>query len=514
MSDDHSYWNAISADLDNDRPRLAYAQWLTSQGDSRGEFIRVQCEQAALHRPFAWNRHPRWTMPIPRSGEVYDRFYELSEHREQLVTEHLNEWTKPLAELGCVASPGTFERGLVERVQIAAERFPAVAEALFRLAPALRRLSTRGGVSHATFESLVGSPGMKRIITLESYGNNLDARAMEALVKVGNVENLQELLLKGPIGDPGAILLAGNPKLAKLKRLSLRKCMIGNIGFAALVTSPHLRNLIELDVSENGIHDLSLAIASSAGPRLQVLNLSSNRLDEKELRVYLRSPQLSGLRTLDVSYTSPAEGANFLDGCAFRDSLRELYLSGLRLGPASAAALSRVEFRALELLDVSSSELGELGFAALANSPVLAQLCTLRMGSSGIDDRAMGHLVRSVPFSRLWCLHLDENWIGEVGVRLLASAPWMAAVRELVLNRNQIGNDGLAALASSRHLCPSTLLLDRNQIGGDGVRALAASPWLGKVRSLTLYENDLEEDSLRELARAPHLRKQVAASLA
>jgi uncharacterized protein (TIGR02996 family) len=49
MTDGEALFRAIIEDADEDVPRLAYADWLTENGDPyRAEFIRIQCAQARM----------------------------------------------------------------------------------------------------------------------------------------------------------------------------------------------------------------------------------------------------------------------------------------------------------------------------------------------------------------------------------------------------------------------------------------------------------------------------------
>jgi uncharacterized protein (TIGR02996 family) len=48
VSSRQAFLEAIAADLDDDAPRLLFADWLEEHGDPRGEFIRVQCALAGL----------------------------------------------------------------------------------------------------------------------------------------------------------------------------------------------------------------------------------------------------------------------------------------------------------------------------------------------------------------------------------------------------------------------------------------------------------------------------------
>lgn len=63
--------------------------------------------------------------------------------------------------------------------------------------------------------------------------------------------------------------------------------------------------------------------------------------------------------------------------------------------------------------------------------------------------------------------------------KVLDNEPSFILVRFLNLYRNQIGDEGMAALAASPYLQNLTFLnLDWNNIGDEGLAALAASPYL------------------------------------
>src|SRR5437764_14875679 len=46
MPDDDAFLRAILAHPDDDLPRLIYADYLDERGDPRGEFVRLQCDEA------------------------------------------------------------------------------------------------------------------------------------------------------------------------------------------------------------------------------------------------------------------------------------------------------------------------------------------------------------------------------------------------------------------------------------------------------------------------------------
>ena len=134
---------AIQAALDDDTPRVVFADWLEEHGDpDRAEFIRAQCELERLRA------EGRRNLALGRRGK-------------ELLAAHADRWTEPLREAkvggkwhfrrrtpkgsaGFVSSTAKvggewqFRRGFVEHVTMSATRFVRVAAKLFRLAPTVR----------------------------------------------------------------------------------------------------------------------------------------------------------------------------------------------------------------------------------------------------------------------------------------------------------------------------------------------------------------------------------------
>jgi uncharacterized protein (TIGR02996 family) len=94
MSRLESFLQAIREEPDDDRPRLEFADWLTEQGDPRGQFIRVQCELARVD-----DQSLRWK--------------ELRRLQRELLGRHGDAWLGlPPGGLGQPNSVG-FDRGLL-----------------------------------------------------------------------------------------------------------------------------------------------------------------------------------------------------------------------------------------------------------------------------------------------------------------------------------------------------------------------------------------------------------------
>ena len=110
-----------------------------------------------------------------------------------------------------------------------------------------------------------------------------------------SLPRVRHLDLSGrPFGDTGAKALAANPALANLTRLALRGCGITEKGFAALVRSPHLQQLIELDVTGNKLKTASALRAPKRLPRLAAVRLDGNTISPAAYR------QLTATRGLVV----------------------------------------------------------------------------------------------------------------------------------------------------------------------------------------------------------------------
>ena len=107
----------IVANIDDDTPRLVYADWLAENGqDERAEFIRVQVERARL---------PAWD-----AAQVRLRLRE-----QELLKQHGEEW---LAEMPAIkgARWEGFRRGIVAEVSFASfEAMRANAHACRAVAP-------------------------------------------------------------------------------------------------------------------------------------------------------------------------------------------------------------------------------------------------------------------------------------------------------------------------------------------------------------------------------------------
>jgi len=193
-------------------------------------------------------------------------------------------------------------------------------------------------------------------------------------------------------------------------------------------------------------------------------------------------------------------------------------LSGLTIyasrNPAVAPALARSpQVQGLESLRLARNAIGDDGAAALAGSAFLARLRDLDLAENRLGPAAAAALAASPHLGRVQRLDLSGNALGADGARALVASSTLTRLRRLRLARNSIGmiqvfaaEPGLARLEE--------LDLSGNQLGDAGVRDLIASPHLTALRRLGLAGNDLSLAALGDLARADGLARLQRLNLA
>jgi uncharacterized protein (TIGR02996 family) len=231
--------------------------------------------------------------------------------------------------------------------------------------------------------------------------------------------------------------------------------------------------------------------------RVRGLGLCGADLGNGGLNVLLRSPHLTGVESLDLSFNGLDDNAARLLGrTSALPRLRELRLNdNARLTSVGLTALAESPgLGGLELLDVSANDIGPPGIEAVVASPYLGDLHTFVAHSNPLGDGGVAALAGSELLARMLArepkLALPRSGIGPDGARALAKSPVLAAVRELDLTGNQLADDGTRAVAESDHL-PNLrrLVLMHNRVGDIGARALAFSPVMAGLDFLDVSSN-------------------------
>lgn len=398
---------AIRARPNDDAVRLIYADWRTAQGDPLGEFVSIQCRLAA-------------------APEVERRKLRVREN--QLLKAHSRDWLEPVLQVldhrPLDLPTHEFVRGFLASLTVPTTVLPRL-DALFALAPVLEELTLRTPLptqslrlAYPSIDEVAHAPQLSRLTRLAVTAPAGD-RGAAALAECSHLSNLRALRFTGSVwGDD-----------ARLYDAPIATLQLGLPGVRSLVTSPHLRGLRALNLSNN--------LLGNAGA---IATLGWQALEELELRY-------SGV------------GQEFLLQLAKvgAPKLRALSLAGGLFDEASLVALASASraLPALEELDLEKCDLGADTLAAFFKALSLPKLRSLR---------------------------LERNRLGEKGALALAASPGARQFDNLELGHNRIGQKGAAALASSPHLAGLTRLTLNDSWKPETVALFAKSPTLAAAK--------------------------------
>ncbi|TJZ57329.1 hypothetical protein FCH28_07835 [Streptomyces piniterrae] len=133
----------------------------------------------------------------------------------------------------------------------------------------------------------------------------------------------------------------------------------------------------------------------------------------------------------------------------------------------------------------------------------LGRLVELDLSYFRIGDPGAKALTAAAGDGRIETLDLRYCGMGDVGLAALTASPNFAAVRRLHLQGNTVTAEGVRSLGGLRQLVE--LDLRYNRIGEDGVDALLAAPFIGSLKRLLLYRDDVSDTGVQKLASAPQL---------
>jgi uncharacterized protein (TIGR02996 family) len=349
--------NALSANPDDLAAHAAYADWLTQQGDPRGEFIQVQL---ALEEP----------------GRSAAERKQLQKREKDLLKKHQREWLGDLARffLDREGVPEYFEvedayqfqfaRGWLDTININ----PLTVEIARTLGRApqtrlVRRLILREtayedeeedeeededipeGSERRTLYPLVRSNFLANVRVFQlgelyedgQYGGPSCHTHGEGVVDlIKKMPLLEELYLMAHDVDTDHLFglktlthlrilevdhlhnypldrLARNPALGQLTHLRLHphglddeEAYIRLPGLRALLRSPHLKSLTHLrlclsDMGDKGCEEI---VRSGFLKRLKVLDLSHGCITNEGARLLAACPDLKNLETLNLNYNA------------------------------------------------------------------------------------------------------------------------------------------------------------------------------------------------------------------
>jgi uncharacterized protein (TIGR02996 family) len=352
---------ALLEDPDDLAAHSAYADWLSQEGDPRGEFIQVQLALEDSERD-------------PKERKV------LQKRERELLEAHTGEWLGGLAEF-LVGQRGVderkwiyrgrggyqfqFARGWLDSIRVPALSV-AFARALVRAPQArlLRRLMIEGEDRAEDYEAGDDIPP-------ETYHPSV-----HALVGCPHLTNLRVFHLGEPddhchtSGETAASLVAGMPRLEELHLLAHR------VDMESLFASTNLAHLRVMQIDHNYRYPLQILAANPTFKNLTHLLLFPHALESRDNEAYItpdgvralvHSPHLRSLTHLQLRSSDLGdEGCEEIVRSGILKRLKTLDLMYGRISDRGAEILAGCsDLRNLELLDVSGNRLTEAGIAAL-----------------------------------------------------------------------------------------------------------------------------------------------------
>ncbi len=434
----------ICANVEDDTPRLVYADWLEDHGQpERAELIRVQIERTRL---------PKWDAAQVR----------LRVREEALIATHGAAWRAAIPKLEGVGWGG-FRRGFVAQASLAS--FALLREAAWRDVAPVEAVAVRWP-KKGEADALAPIPGLRELAMAGHMVSTADADRLSACRLLSTLRVLD--ITGCAVGVGGLERVVSSPHLGRLEALRAADNGIGDGIAGAFNAGPaNLPELEELDLSESGdagyygvdVFTAEGFAALGAWPgmaRIRRLDLSGHGMQEDQILPLLRSPLAAGLKELTLHNTHNYRGWGYILAEAHPDL-------------------------ALDALDIGDNLYrGDAG--VLADNPRLAGLKELR-----IDD-----------------IHMEDS---PDDLRDLASGRFMSGLRVLRLERGEAGgSDGLQAIlaAPAPHL--HTLSLRDAYIEDGPIIALAASPASNTLLELDLTGNQLRSDAARALGETKHLQ--------
>lgn len=318
MLDETAFVQAIAANLEDDGPRLIFADFLEERGDPasivRAEFIRVQCalassanepnlyEHLTNRERFLLETHWRaWLRPICQAlGEplpVASQRHDNGGPRER----HSLEWLNTPRQTHMVFQPwagretayfycGQFRRGFMAHVALVAKPYRGVNH--------ITRLVERSPIDGMT---LIQFPMLDLCSTLEAaQPQNLrslellypEQDSLRAITHIDGLQRLRELMIRSVRNgaEPLTAFLEGS-SFPELKTLLFNSCEIEHENLDQFLQLPWVRSLERLEFVQCGFDDMHVHVLRRHLPHLALrsLDVSANLLTTESWHLLLQA---------------------------------------------------------------------------------------------------------------------------------------------------------------------------------------------------------------------------------
>jgi hypothetical protein len=155
-------------------------------------------------------------------------------------------------------------------------------------------------------------------------------------------------------------------------------------------------------------------------------------------------------------------------------NLRYLTVYRSELASPTVRALSDSPYLAnLQYLEIRRTSLFGEDLQYLLQAKGLPNLTSLRLVNVGLTHEHLHSINKSIPFSHLIDVDFSENLLGSEGLLVMAQAPWLMLIGQLVLRNNHIQDDAISAFIESPYIRALAVLdLSGNPVTAAGKKML------------------------------------------
>jgi hypothetical protein len=261
--------------------------------------------------------------------------------------------------------------------------------------------------------------------------------------------------------------------------------------WAKIAAAPELARVETLDI-DVGLPDGALKALLGSKHLTNLVELSFGKeLDVDDVKTIARAGL--PLRRLELEGGElGAEGLRALAASPELEKLETLKLSSCKLDGAALKELAKKKLPRLASLDLSDNELGAAGAKALAQLDLPA-LRALDLRQAELDDAGLAVIVKAAALVEF--LNLDGNYPGAKTLAELGRGERPLVRLQL---SHSIGDAGLAAFTKGTFPRLRTLILRRAGCGAKGMKALAAARGLPALARLEITDETYEEGGIRD----------------
>lgn len=478
-----------------DRPealevRLIYADWLEENAQpERAELARLWVAQQTTNL-LAWSAEQEFF--ADRMAKLHYRIAEswFGEVGRSIGLTQLPDDLILQGYSGCVDSLNISDTLLARLGTSLLRRYPIESLILTQLQPRT-----------SAFTGLVRLTGIRRLSLARL---TLSLEHAEAIANCDQLAALQTLdLTEAQMPAEWVGMVCASAALAGLTRLRLDLVRSSSRLIPTLVERP-LRGPVS-ELSLVGVAGDAEAISELSNSRylqdLETLDLSYNSFGLDGAQLLAESPYLRFLCHLRLdSCQLRQRGLSTLANTFYLTHLHSLSLARNHLNDQCMAALAGWNLPKLQHLDLSINRVSRLGLVQLLHSPNLSNLESLDLTGNGLCGDDLRAFVQAPRPANLTQLNLSNNGLDDsVGVGHLVQAECLAKLRNLLLRRTGLTDQGLARLLDSP-LFGTLQLLDvsENHLSESAVERLLSDNRLN-LRYLNVRGNKLGSSLIERL---------------